>query len=89
MAADASTSPEDRRADHRSGWILCALVLIAAVLRAWQLERWLPAYYEEATPVLRAMAFWADFRFDPGFYNYPALIFSRSSWLRQGTCSGP
>ncbi len=51
------------------------MVLIAAVLRAWQLERWLPAYYEEATPVLRAMAFWADFRFDPGFYNYPALSF--------------
>ncbi|MDP6699559.1 MAG: glycosyltransferase family 39 protein, partial [Candidatus Latescibacteria bacterium] len=51
------------------------MVLIATVLRAWQLERWLPAYYEEATPVLRAMAFWADFRFDPGFYNYPALSF--------------
>lgn len=56
-------------------WGLLPILVAGVLLRVWQLERWLPAYYEEAVPVLRAVAFWDDFDFAPGFYNYPALSF--------------
>lgn len=55
-----------------------ALILLAACsLRLWQLERWLPEFYEEATPVLQAREFWGreHFDFNPHFFNYPAFSF--------------
>lgn len=62
---------------RRTAWCLALVVLVACSLRIWQIDRWLPEFYEEATPVLQARAFWGGERFDfnPHFFNYPALGF--------------
>jgi tetratricopeptide (TPR) repeat protein len=59
--------------------LLAFLLLAALLLRLYYLERWLPAFFEEATPVRRAAGFWGEvggsFDFHPHFFNYPALSF--------------
>jgi tetratricopeptide (TPR) repeat protein len=58
---------------------IALLLILAGLLRVHHLERWLPDFFEEATPVLKAGAFWGPtagtFDFNPHFFNYPALSF--------------
>jgi tetratricopeptide (TPR) repeat protein len=64
---------------RRSAIALGVLLAAGLLLRLYHLDRWLPDFYEEATPVLRACDFWGwksgTFDFNPHFFNYPALTF--------------
>ena len=59
--------------------LLTLLMLFALLLRLYHLERWLPIFFEEATPVRKAIEFWGtakgSFDFNPHFFNYPAFSF--------------
>jgi len=62
-----------------NGLPLLLLLLLAGLPRVYRLKRWLPDFFEEATPVLKAGGFWGPvagvFDFNPHFFNYPALSF--------------
>lgn len=62
-----------------NGLPISFLLFLALLPRAYHLQRWLPDFFEEATPVLKANAFWGPgtgvFDFNPHFFNYPALSF--------------
>jgi uncharacterized membrane protein len=87
------------RIGRLSNQTLFLLLMLAAAcaLRIWHLDRWLPQYYEEATPVLKANGFWGGangpFDFNPHFFNYPALSFYihfafQATWLLLSALSG-
>ena len=64
----------------RTGAILAVLLLLlsAAALRSVAVERWLPYYFEDATPALRALAYRSSagqYDFNPRFFHYPAATF--------------
>jgi len=59
--------------------VLFLVVVIAAVLRVWDIGWSLPEVYEEATPLAESWEFWnwggSGLDFNPHFFIYPALPF--------------
>jgi 4-amino-4-deoxy-L-arabinose transferase-like glycosyltransferase len=66
--------------------LILLIVLVAALLRLYNLDWGLPEVFEEATPWRQAWGMWGfetgRFDFNPHFFNYPAFTFY-IQWLGQ------
>lgn len=65
------------RQARRAAMVVAAVALLAAGLRGVQADAYLPwqHHYDEQTNVRVGERMVADGTFDPGFYDYPALVF--------------